>query len=93
MADEAVKSRGPKITAVESELLLVCIEQYRAIIECKKTDGVTAKAKDEAWKMVSDTFSALPNVSRRTSKQLRLWWDNQKKRTRLRLADNKVNME
>jgi hypothetical protein len=87
---EVPKFRGSNFSAAEKESALACIESYRSVVECKKTDSISAKEKEEAWSLISNHFNALPHVSKRSAKQLRLWWDNQKKRSRSRMADHKV---
>jgi Myb/SANT-like DNA-binding domain len=86
----ASNSRGHNFTVAEKEAALSCIELNRAVLECKKTDTVSSKMKELAWENVASQYNALPYVLKRTAKQLRLWWDNQKKRARSRLADHKV---
>lgn len=82
--------RGQNFTTGEKEILLALIEMHKGLLECKRTDTVTSKAKLEEWERVASEFNAMHGVGQRTGKQLRLWWENQKKRSRNRLADVKV---
>ena len=82
--------RGTNFSEAEKVSALACIEVYRSVIEGKKTDSLSAKEKEDAWGCVADQFNALPHVSKRNAKQLRLWWINQKSRSRSKLADQKV---
>lgn len=75
---------------MEKDILVGMIELRRDVIECKRTDTVTTRTKDVVWDQIATEFNAV-GLSKRTSKQIRLWWDNQKKRARSRLAQNRVN--
>jgi hypothetical protein len=87
---EVVTSRGHNFSPAEKEIVLALDEGYRGVIECKRTDTVTTKLKDETWRQLAEQYNSKPTVLKRSAKQLRLWWDNQKKRSRSRMADNKV---
>jgi len=41
---------------------------------------------------VADQFNAVVGVSKRNAKQLQCWWENQKKRARRNIADNRVKL-
>lgn len=85
---EAAKSKN--FSSAEKDVLMSMIELHRDVIECKRTDTVTTRNKDVVWDKISTEFNAL-GLSKRTAKQIRLWWENQKKRARSRLAQNRVN--
>ena len=87
---EAAKSKN--FSSAEMDILMGMIELHRGVIECKRTDTVTTRAKDVVWEQVATEFNAV-GLSKRSAKQIRLWWDNQKKRARSRLAQNKVSCD
>ena len=82
--------RGQNFSVAEKEMVMSLIEAYRAVLECKRSDTVTTRLKEETWGQLAEQYNALPHVAKRSAKQLRLWWENQKKRSRSRIADGKV---
>lgn len=63
----------------ERMLLVNIIEDYKDIIECKKTDGVSIRKKQETWEKISNIYNS-HDVCKRDTKQLRKLWENIKQR-------------
>ncbi|XP_068081813.1 uncharacterized protein [Anabrus simplex] len=55
------------------------MSKYREVFECKHTDGLTRKEKDEAWEKVCEGFNSNPNITSRTAKHLRQFYINIKR--------------
>jgi Myb/SANT-like DNA-binding domain len=90
----AVKcSRGQNFSAAERETLVGIIEKNSEIVENKKTDSLSSKLKDAAWVAIAEEFSSMPEgATKRSAVQLKLWWQNQKKRARKQIADSKASV-
>jgi len=52
------KFRSANLTAVEKEFLVELVLKYRSVLENKKSDAVTAKDKEAAWKLVEQEYNA-----------------------------------
>lgn len=75
----------------EKEVLInICIK-YKPIIENKRTDGVSNKQKNIAWDNIAKEFNASGVNVPRSTKQLRTFYDNLKKRIKRQTADEKVS--
>lgn len=58
MSSGGKKPRSANMTVIERALLADLCTKYRHIVENKKTDSVTVKAKDDAWKELALEFQA-----------------------------------
>ena len=67
--DKLVK-RAANMTVAEKETLVELALKYRAVVECKRTDTVTAREKEAVWKTIADEFNATAGVPR-THQQLK----------------------
>ncbi|KAL1474379.1 hypothetical protein MTO96_038018 [Rhipicephalus appendiculatus] len=65
-------------TAEERELLRNLVVRHRSVLENKRTDNVSKRAKDVAWEKVTDEYNSQPGIRRVTVSQLRKLWDNEK---------------
>lgn len=63
----------------EKMLLLSLIENYKNVIECKKTDGVSLRKKQDTWAKITKSYNS-HNVTKRNTRQLKKLWDNIKHR-------------
>lgn len=45
-------------TEIEKNLLTSVLVKYKDVIENKKTDGTSAKVKNETWKKIATEFNA-----------------------------------
>ena len=76
------KQRGVNFTANEKNVLVDLVSTRKAVIENKQTDGVTVREKEAAWQSLASEFNAYSNVTKRSWNQLKLCYENLKKRTK-----------
>ncbi|KAI4466137.1 hypothetical protein MML48_3g00005953 [Holotrichia oblita] len=79
-------------TEAEKDAIINISIKYRNIIENKRTDGISNKQKNIAWENIAKEYNALGINVIRTSKQLRTFYDNLKKKLKRRCADEKVEL-
>ncbi|XP_063222479.1 myb/SANT-like DNA-binding domain-containing protein 3 [Bacillus rossius redtenbacheri] len=79
-------SEKEKITLVD------LVQERLGILECKRTDGVFCKRKEEAWQELASYFNSCCEV-KRTAKQLKTCYENIKKRARKSTAVDKVEIK
>jgi Myb/SANT-like DNA-binding domain len=66
------RQRGTNMSTAEKALLADLCVKHRNIIENKRTDGVSARQKDEAWLLLAAEFAASSTSGlQRTAAQLR----------------------
>lgn len=73
------KRRAENFTLYEQNLVVNCVKEEVAKIECKKTDTISTREKKEAWQRVSTAFNKNPHVTQRDEIQLHNLWDRLKK--------------
>lgn len=73
------RCRGTNFSVFEKELLIELVTKYKEIIECKKTNGMTIKEKDDTWEKIGLEFNCNAHVTPRTAKQLRQFYKNMKR--------------
>lgn len=66
------------MTENETSILLELVGKYKTVIENKKTDGASTKAKHDAWERLTSQYNCMHGVVHRNTKQLRKAWDNLK---------------
>ncbi|KAI4463631.1 hypothetical protein MML48_4g00018683 [Holotrichia oblita] len=83
--------RAANFSAEEIDMLIDLIKKKKKhIIESKKTDRILWKEKDEAWKDVAKEFNAYSNSNiYRSALVLKKKYENIKKRTKQKFADNR----
>ncbi|XP_068081983.1 myb/SANT-like DNA-binding domain-containing protein 3 [Anabrus simplex] len=86
------RPRNPNFSPHENFVLLDLAEKYKAVIENKKTDGVTLKEKDKTWLRISQEFSCVPGTTPRSHTNLKGVYENLKRRAIRASADEKVEM-
>ncbi|KAK9731978.1 Myb/SANT-like DNA-binding domain [Popillia japonica] len=79
-------------TEAEKDTIINITIKYKNIIENKRTDGISNKQKNFAWDNIAKEYNALGINVIRTSKQLRTFYDNLKKRLKRQCADEKVEL-
>ncbi|XP_077524936.1 uncharacterized protein LOC144136463 [Amblyomma americanum] len=83
-ATQRAKKRpaGPRFifTVDERHVFRNIIAKYRDVIENKRTDNTTKKAKDEAWSQLCEDYNSLAGTRTVCVAQLRKLWDNMKSR-------------
>lgn len=58
------------------------MDNYKNVIECKKTDCVTASAKTKAWEKLCEAFNSESTNTKRNIGQLQVLWKNFKSRAK-----------
>lgn len=84
------RMRGTNFSSFEKELLIELVNKYKEIIECKKTDGLKIKEKDETWDKLRDEYNSNGSVTSRTTKQLRQFYVNLKRSAKKARSDERV---
>ncbi|KAK8775145.1 hypothetical protein V5799_031512 [Amblyomma americanum] len=83
-ATQRAKKRpaGPPFifTVEERHVFRNIMVKYRDVIENKRTDNTTKKAKDEAWSQLCEDYNSLAGTRTVCVAQLRKLWDNMKSR-------------
>jgi hypothetical protein len=75
----------------EETLLVELVRKYKNKIECKKSDTNTNKIKVQAWIDLSKEYNAISGDTYRDAKVLRSKYENLKKRTKQKFADEKAS--
>lgn len=92
--EKTKRSRSVNYTYAEKNLLLNIVFKDKGILESKKTDAVTWRKKEEAWRRVADVFNANSRIGiHRDVSSLKKAYDNIKKTTRKKVADEKVSIK
>lgn len=73
---------GVRFTEREKAVVLDLVDEWKEVVEDKKTDYGTKTKKDDAWEAIAGVFNSSDGVSVRTAKQLRDWWKNSKARSK-----------
>ncbi|XP_026724801.1 uncharacterized protein LOC113491828 [Trichoplusia ni] len=84
--------RGPNFTKSDSILLCDVINNFKHIIECKKTDGVNLMEKHKAWQEVVKIYNSSTTGSQRTLESLQQNYKNLKKKIKKSASDAKMNI-
>ncbi|KAK5648090.1 hypothetical protein RI129_002982 [Pyrocoelia pectoralis] len=67
------KKRCPNFTSDDKVKLIQLVESQKDVVLNKKTDGVTNKAKEEAWLRITANFNATSNTIRPTDSFKKMW--------------------
>lgn len=84
------RSRGVNYTVQEKQILLELIDKYKGTIENKKSDSVHVKQKERVWEQLRNEFNGHLEVTGRTVKQLRQYYDNLKRTAKKAVSNDKV---
>uniref|UniRef100_A0A131YQA5 Regulatory protein zeste n=1 Tax=Rhipicephalus appendiculatus TaxID=34631 RepID=A0A131YQA5_RHIAP len=79
-------------TAEERELLRNLVVRHRSVLENKRTDNVSKRAKDVAWEKVTEEYNSQPGIRRVTVSQLRKLWDNEKSKWKKKQSEERRNL-
>ncbi|KAL3216900.1 hypothetical protein MRX96_032774 [Rhipicephalus microplus] len=79
-------------TREERELLVNLVTLHKAVIENKRTDALTKRAKDSAWEKLMSEYNSQPGIRRVTVAQLRKLWDNEKSKWKKKQSEQKRNL-
>ena len=74
--------RSKNFTDSEKNILLSLLENYKKILECKKTDSKSAADKSKAWQQLCTEFNSSSVYIKRDVKQLQGAWKNLKARAK-----------
>ncbi|CAG7833698.1 unnamed protein product [Allacma fusca] len=69
-------------TDEELDIIVLCVEKYKSIIENRRSNKVTQDAKHQAWENIAEEFKCWPGVRAISSKQIKKCWENLKARAR-----------
>lgn len=86
------RSRASNFTNGEIMRLLLLVETY-SIIENKKTDGATARQKQDAWKKLADEFNSTTTGPARSSENLQACYKNQKVKVKKQNSYEKMTIK
>lgn len=87
----AEAKRSANFTSKEETILLSLVKKYKEILENKKTDSKINKNKLECWKQIETEFNNESGQIFRDTLILRKKYDNLKKRTKKKFADEKCH--
>lgn len=76
------RKREPTFTNNEKRNLILLVEKHFAIIECKKTDALSSRAKNNEWLLIGNQFNAITDHIPRDTPSLKTLWDNLKKKAK-----------
>ena len=93
-ASQSRKARSSNFSKTEKENLVdIILVKYKEVIENKRTDLVTSKSREKAWKEIECDFNSRNTEHFRDWKSLKLCYENIKKKTKKSLANEKVSFE
>nr|CAI5853442.1 unnamed protein product [Callosobruchus analis] len=82
--------RGNNFT--KEELLLVrMVSQFKKVVECKVSDKINNQDKNDAWRKITEYFTA-DNSCKRITEQLRMKYENLKKKAKKIVADTRTSI-
>ncbi|KAJ4449116.1 hypothetical protein ANN_00511 [Periplaneta americana] len=87
---EEKKKRAPNFSQFEVGILLELVGNSASILENKSTDGSSLREKQATWLDLTSQFNAVPGVTKRSTQNLKVCYENLKRRLRKDLADEKV---
>lgn len=89
---EKAKSRlrAPNFTSSEAFHLCEILENYKHIIENKKTDGASLHDKQNAWLKVVEEYNSTTTTYSRTIESLQQCYKNMKKNAKKQLSASKM---
>ncbi|KAH8026445.1 hypothetical protein HPB51_020555 [Rhipicephalus microplus] len=90
------RGRPPQLRFVfsreERELLVNLATRHKAVIENKRTDALTERAKDSVWEKLTSEYNSQPGIRRVTLAQLRKLWDTEKSKWKKKQSEEKRNL-
>lgn len=79
MAEPKKRERSFNFSHKEIEILISIIQEFKNIIECKKTDVTTWREKDTAWENIATAFNSNSGEVFRSKKTLKAKYEDIKK--------------
>ncbi|KAH8035850.1 hypothetical protein HPB51_010602 [Rhipicephalus microplus] len=96
--DRGVARDGRKTTATrfvftreEGERLVNLVMRHKAIIENKRTNALSKRAKDRAWEKLTREYNSQLGIRRVTVAQMRKLGDNEKSGWKKKQSEKKIN--
>ncbi|XP_050403588.1 uncharacterized protein LOC126819510 [Patella vulgata] len=89
--EDSKKYRSANYTNSERETLIRLIDEYKNIVENKKTDTQSVAEKKATWAKINESYNNAKYTSERTIQQLKVCWKHVK--TRAKKAAIKVKEE
>lgn len=75
--------RSANFSESEISLLINLVEKYKDILECKRSNSVTWRQKEDTWQTLSKEFNSTLSLKEpRSFKVLKSKWENIKKNTK-----------
>ena len=70
----------------DKEVLVSLIEEFKEVVENKKTDAVLLKKKETTWDKITEQFNSASGAKRQ-KKQLKNCWHNMKNRSKKKYGE------
>lgn len=87
-SEKKKRTRQINFTAIEAEILVNLVAEYREQVENKKTDNATTTEKNRAWDIICQAFNSSDEIACfRDTKALRGKWEALKGATRKKTAE------
>ncbi|XP_022830451.1 uncharacterized protein LOC111359223 [Spodoptera litura] len=87
-----LRHRSPTFNKEEVKALFSIVDKYKAIIFNKSTTAVACRAREVAWLKIAKEFNRQGICYKRTADCLRIKWDNMKKRARMAMSKNLMDL-
>ena len=89
MNENGEKKRTANFMTEETGFFLELVKKYRHIIQCKQSDKILWSKKNHVWSEIATLFNANSGTVYRDAAVLKKKYDNVKKVTKKRYADEK----
>ncbi|CAH1371630.1 unnamed protein product, partial [Tenebrio molitor] len=82
-----METKRRNFTQREKETLLSVVAKYKHIVEDKCTKAFMVQKKNSVWEEIATNFNACAETGSRSSKQLRVLYENIKRETKKTVAE------
>lgn len=86
------RKRDPPFQPTEKNNLIDLVAKHFSIIECKKTDSISTKAKNHQWSKIAKEFNATSAFMEREWQVLKNLWENLKKKAKSTISQQTQDM-
>ncbi|CAI6365430.1 unnamed protein product [Macrosiphum euphorbiae] len=83
---ENKRKRERSFEYLEKSILIEIVTEHFAVIESKKTDGLSIKLKNAEWQKIAEKFAAASSTYPRDSHSLKTLWENLKRKAKVAMA-------
>ncbi|KAJ4425558.1 hypothetical protein ANN_27753 [Periplaneta americana] len=90
MEEKVKRTRSSNFTNKEKAIFVDVLPDYLNVIENKKTDGISVRHKECAWEKLANEYNSHPEVTKRTVKQLKVFYDSFKRQSKKNYVNEKV---